>query len=70
MYDNIEAWQLWNSLKTQWRTSFGGVVGIDYTAIPFVSDSLDIVITPNMLQKIKALEYATLRSVKEREAVT
>lgn len=30
---NVQAWNCWCSLQTQWRAGTGGIVGLDYTAV-------------------------------------
>jgi len=64
--ENKEAWQLWTATRTQWRTSFGGIVGLDYTALLNVAGIYAINVNPGMMRKIKALEnYELERCAKE-----
>lgn len=30
---NVQAWQCWRELQTQWRTGVGGATGLDYAAV-------------------------------------
>ena len=30
---NVQAWNCWCALQTQWRVGMGGIVGMDYTAV-------------------------------------
>ncbi len=30
---NVQAWQLWTQLQTQWRVGMGGATGLDYSAV-------------------------------------
>lgn len=72
--ENREAWELWNAVKTQWRTGTAGAggmvspcpIGLDYTAVYQVAKTLDIEITPALLNQLQALEFYELnRSPKE-----
>lgn len=66
--ENRDAWRLWNAACTQWRTSFGGVVGIDYTAVFYIAQAMDIEITPALMEKLKRLEmYEVSRLNKEED---
>lgn len=60
MIDNWDVWNFWLLISTQWRTSFGGLIGLDYTAVTKVAEIEDVEITPCFLEKIKALENTTL----------
>ena len=61
MGENREAWMLWKHTQTQLRTSFAGVVGLDYTAMRQVAEVLGIALDLAMLHKIQALEGLLLK---------
>lgn len=66
MPENFEAWTLWLAVQTQWRVSFGGLLGLDYPAMFQMAEFMGIEMSPGALAKIKALELSTLkRSHKE-----
>jgi hypothetical protein len=48
-------------VQTQWRVSFGGLVGLDYPAMFQMAEFLGIEMSPGTLAKVKALEIATLK---------
>lgn len=50
---------------TQWRTGFGGLVGLDYTAMYRIAETLDVQITQQLLEKIQLLELDTLTDRKK-----
>ena len=52
---------LWRHTQTQLRTSFVGVVGLDYTAMRQVAEVLGIALDLAMLHKIQALEGLLLK---------
>lgn len=64
MDENQEAWYLWRHVQTQLRTSIGGIVGVDYTAMHYVAEILGIEMDTAMLHKMQALEAALLKEVK------
>lgn len=61
MGENQEAWYLWKHTQTQLRTSFAGVVGLDYTAMQQVAEVLGIALDLAMLHKIQVLEGLLLK---------
>ena len=64
MAENIEAMELWRSVKTQWRVGMS-LVGLDYNVLFAMADLLSIDLSPCMLKKIQALEAATLTGVRK-----
>jgi hypothetical protein len=60
----VDAWDLFQAGNTQWRTSFGGVVGLDYCAFFHISETLGIEITEDTLKYLKMIErcYLELQS--------
>lgn len=65
--ENAAAWRLWNAACTQWRTSFGGVVGIDYTAVSIIARAMDIRLTPCLMEKLKKLEMYELERLNKED---
>lgn len=61
MDENREAWLLWRHTQTQLRTSFAGVVGLDYGALRQVAEVLGITLDLAMLHKIQVLEGLLLK---------
>ena len=61
MEENLDAWELALACQTQLRTSFGGLVGLDYNAVFHVADVLGIEVTPGTLRKLRALERELLK---------
>lgn len=66
MDENQEAWMLWRHVQTQLRTSFGGVVGLDYCAVRQVADVLGVIFDLATLHKIQALEGVLLQEVNAK----
>ncbi|WP_313994091.1 DUF1799 domain-containing protein [uncultured Selenomonas sp.] len=66
MDENMEAWALWRHIQTQMRTSFEGVVGIDYVAVRQVAEVLGIDLDLAMLHKVQTLEGVMLQEVSNK----
>ena len=64
---NNEAWYLWRHVQTQIRTSFSGIVGLDYPAMMQVAAILGIELDAAMLHKIQALEGVLLEEVRPKD---
>ena len=62
----MEAWTLWRHIQTQVRTSFAGVVGVDYVAVRQVAEVLGLTLDLAMLHKIQALEGVLLQEVNKK----
>lgn len=50
--------ELWEACATQWRVGFGGPVGLDYNVVFKMAELLEIEINLELMQKLKALEFA------------
>ncbi len=57
---------LWRHTQTQLRTSFAGVVGLDYTALRQVAEVLGIDLDLAMLHKVQTLEGVMLQEVSKK----
>jgi len=70
--ENVEAFELWNLAGTQWRVSFGGVVGLDYTAVVQIADIYAIDLGDRLFDKLRIIERQVLLKQEDdskREAV-
>ena len=67
--ENIDVWELWMAVQTQWRTSFGGLIGLDYLAVENVARILKIDLDDWNLEKIQAMEKHVLRKQCEETEV-
>lgn len=61
MDENIDAWELWIEVRTQWRGAGMGIVGLDYNALYREAERLEIELSPCNMKKIKCLEAMTLK---------
>lgn len=64
--DNWLAVQLWCSMQTQWRTSMGGVIGLDYGALAWVFKLYEVEDQRSMLEDIQVMEATALSKLNER----
>lgn len=64
-----EAWptvQLWLRVQTQWRTSMGGFVGLDYPAVFAVMDRARIEDNDGQLfEGLQVMEFAVLNTLNK-----
>ena len=71
--ENREIWDLWLSVKTQWRVGIMGAqgfmcpvpIGLDYSAVHSIAETLDIDISPAVLHKLQALEGFEIKRARE-----
>ncbi|MCX7779610.1 MAG: DUF1799 domain-containing protein [Negativicutes bacterium] len=66
--ENVPAWRLWCRVNTQWRMGFDGPVGLDYNALHTVAEIYGLEITPALFEKIRELEYYTMKKTQEKAA--
>ena len=55
-----DAFDLFMACRTQWRTGFGGITGLDYTAVQNVAGVLGIRLNARCLELVQVLEMAAL----------
>jgi hypothetical protein len=63
--ENEEIVRMFLRIGTQWRTSFGGLVGLDYTVLFNLFDLYGIKDRREMFEGIQVMESAALEAVKE-----
>jgi hypothetical protein len=66
--DTLVAHNAFVALSTQWRTSYGGLVGLDYNAIPPVFRLIGIPRKewPDLFEDLRVMEAETLRVIAKR----
>jgi hypothetical protein len=54
-------------MATQWRPSFGGVIGLDYAALPAVLDLLEVPKKKRaaVFDDLRVMEDAALETIRE-----
>ena len=62
---NIDIWELWQAVATQWRASGFGLVGLDYPSVQLVACLLGVTLNDAALQRIQLLESWTLTKMAE-----
>ncbi len=63
--ENRTIWRLWSNVQTQWRTSFGGLVGLDYTAVYQVAEMFRLEWNPRLWNGLRLLEMHYLKLSQE-----
>ena len=65
--DNLDAVNVFIGMATQWRPSFGGVIGLDYGALPAVLDMLEIARKKRaaVFDDLRVMEDAALETIRE-----
>jgi len=66
MDENIDAWDLWIEIRTQWRSAGMGIVGLDYRTVYAEAERLGIDLSVCTMKKIKALEASVLKAEGRR----
>lgn len=71
--ENFEVWEdnwpcveMFLRLQTQWRTSFGGLIGIDYIAAKWLFDLYDVKEHREMLDALMIMERSALTALSEK----
>lgn len=67
--ENWPAWELFVTVSTQWRTSAGGVTGLDYGPLFTLMDRLQLAGQQwfDMFDDIRTLEGAALETIRSRD---
>ena len=66
--ENWLAVQMWCRVQTQWRTSMGGVLGLDYGAVSWVLRLYEVEDQRSMLEDLQVMEAAAMAALNERSA--
>lgn len=66
--DVVPAVELFFSLRTQWRSGFGGVTGLDYAALPAVMDFRGVPAANRggLFEDLQTMEFAVLEHQAKR----
>jgi len=67
----LENWptvEMFLRVQTQWRTSMGGVIGLDYAAVAWVLKLYGIEDQRSLLEDLQVMEAAAMRVMNKQEA--
>lgn len=64
--DNHEAVRIFRRALTQWRTSFSGVIGLDYTALDLVMRWHEVADPADCFTRVQVMEDAALAAIHEK----
>ncbi|MCO6551005.1 MULTISPECIES: DUF1799 domain-containing protein [unclassified Gilliamella] len=59
--DNLDVFKLFKAMSTQWRTSMGGVTGLDYNCLPWVMKVNNIAENETIFNDIQIMESEALK---------
>lgn len=62
---NDEAIELWGLVSTQWRASFGGLLGLDYSAVARVAEIHGFDLDDRLFGKLQTMERQVLLRQEE-----
>lgn len=63
---NEKSFELFVAMQTQWRVGMGGPTGLDYSAIPVVSEATGIKVTKSRFDDLRIMESEALKSFAEQ----
>ncbi|OCG28206.1 hypothetical protein A9G11_11930 [Gilliamella sp. wkB108] len=63
--DNLDALRLFSAMSTQWRTSIGGITGLDYNCLPWVMKMQNIKEDEHIFSDIQLMESEALKIVHQ-----
>jgi hypothetical protein len=66
--DNWATIEMFLRVQTQWRTSMGGVVGLDYAAVAWVLKLYGIEDQRSLLEDLQVMEAAAMRVMNKQES--
>lgn len=66
--ENWPAVEMWLRLQTQWRTSFGGLIGLDYVAAKWLFQLYEVKDQKEMMDCIIVMERSALSAISEDNA--
>jgi len=66
--ENWPAVEMWLRLQTQWRTSFGGLIGLDYVAAKWMFQLYEVEDQKEMMDCIIVMERSALSAISEDKA--
>lgn len=58
--ENWDAVVMWSRIQTQWRTSAGGVIGLDYSALAWLFKMYEVEDPRALLEDLQIMEGAAL----------
>lgn len=65
--ENLQAFQVFSALGTQWRIGMGGATGLDYNAVPTVLrlQGVPRAEWPQLFEDLRVMESAALQAMRE-----
>jgi hypothetical protein len=58
--ENWPAVEMWLRIQTQWRTSVSGIVGLDYSVLPWLFTMYEVSTPRDLLEDLQTMEASVL----------
>lgn len=66
--ENWPAVQMFLRVQTQWRTTMGGVIGLDYAAVQWLFKLYDVEEPRSLLEDLQVMEVAAMAVINKQGA--
>lgn len=65
--ENLQAYELFSALRTQWRVGMAGATGLDYNAVPTVLrlQGVPRADWPQLFEDLRVMESAALQAMRQ-----
>jgi len=65
--ENLQAYELFSALRTQWRVGMAGATGLDYSAVPTVLrlQGVPRADWPQLFEDLRVMESAALQAMRQ-----
>ena len=66
---NAEAFSVFNSMSTQWRSGMGGATGLDYGVLPVVMDleGVEVDDRQHVFRDVRTMEQEALKTMADNQ---
>jgi len=66
--ENWPALEMFLRVQTQWRTTMGGVIGLDYAAVQWLFKLYDVEDPRSLLEDLQVMEVAAMTAINKQGA--
>lgn len=67
--DNLDVFRLFKAMSTQWRTSMGGVTGLDYNCLSWVMKVNNIAENERIFNDLQIMEGEALKLINKAKLI-
>lgn len=65
--ENWDAIVMWSRVQTQWRTGSAGVIGLDYSVLPWLFKMYGVEDPRTLLEDLQVIEGAVLTAMSKED---